>query len=114
VLLWAGVLFYASSRSDTGGLGRIPDWATHGTAYLILGWLVARALAGGFPRPLSRGAALATVVIATLYGVTDEYHQAFVPGRDSSGGDVAKDSAGALVAAVVYRRLTSRRAGGQP
>jgi VanZ family protein len=40
---------------------------------------------------------LATVILTFFYGITDEFHQSFVPGRDSSFGDVIADLAGALL-----------------
>ncbi len=38
---------------------------------------------------------------ATLYAVTDELHQAFVPGRTPSVGDWVADAMGAALGAVV-------------
>ena len=108
VALWAGLLFFLSSRSDLGPAGRIPDWITHGAAYLAFAVLLARALAGGFGRPLTGGTAVAVVLAATFYGVSDEWHQSFVPGRDSSAGDVAKDAGGALLGVLLFRRLALR------
>ena len=106
--LWAGLLFFLSSRRDLGPAGQIPDWITHGSAYLVFAVLMARAIAGGFGRPLAGRDALAVVLAALLYGVSDEWHQSFVPGRDSSAGDVAKDAGGALVGVLVFRRGASR------
>jgi VanZ family protein len=108
VALWAGLLFLASSRSNTGVAGRIPDWLTHGTAYLVLGVLLLRALGGGTGPPFATRAPLLAVLLATLYGVSDEWHQSFVPGRDSSAADVAKDAAGATVGVWLWRRRISR------
>lgn len=34
-------------------------------------------------------------VLASLYGVLDEFHQSFVPGRDCSVGDLVADTLGA-------------------
>ena len=103
VAVWAGVIFAASSRSDTGGLGRLPDWLTHGFAYATLSLLLCRAMAGGLGAPLSWRAAALSLALATLYGVSDEWHQSFVPGRDASAADVGKDLIGASVAAAAYR-----------
>lgn len=106
VALWAGVLFVASSRSEVGPAGRIPDWATHGAAYFVLGLLIARALAGGFGGALSGRAVAIATLAATLYGASDEWHQSFVPGREASAADVAKDLGGAALGVWLFRRLT--------
>lgn len=51
---------------------------------------------------------IAAVVLASGYGVLDEIHQRFTPGRSSDPKDALADligaSAGALVALLVYRR----------
>lgn len=61
------------------------------------------------PRTRTLGGAL---LFAVCYGVTDEFHQMFVPGRSASLGDLALDALGAalgLVGAVIgawaFRRL---------
>ena len=64
-------------------------------------------------RPLStvtnsRRAALLAFLIASLYAVTDEYHQTFVEGRNGSPIDWAIDSAGAALATLRLRSAPSR------
>jgi len=44
------------------------------------------------------------VLVATLYGISDEWHQGFVHGRDASGFDVLADAAGALLVSVFLFR----------
>ena len=75
-------------------------------AYLVFALLIARALAGGLGRVLPGRAVAITTLLATLYGASDEWHQSFVPGRDASAGDVAKDLGGALTGALLFRRLS--------
>lgn len=101
--VWAAAIFAASSRSDPGALGRVPDWLTHGLAYATLSLLLCRALCGGFGAPVSWRTAALSIALATFYGVTDELHQSFVPGRDPSGADVAKDLLGAVAGVTVAR-----------
>lgn len=108
VIAWMGVIFTASSMTFNGGGPAIPDWLSHAAVYLILAALVCRALAGGFPHPLSPGAALLALALSTTYGVSDELHQSFVPGRDASAQDVAKDFAGAALGVFLYRRVAAR------
>jgi VanZ family protein len=111
---WMAIIFYMSSLQHPapGDLALIPDWISHPVVYAILALLLCRALAAG--KPLTLGAALLAVVFATLYGVSDEWHQSFVPLRDSSALDVVKDFAGAVLGAGAYVRLgpsRKRRAG---
>lgn len=109
VLAWLAVSFTASSQSDVGPLGRIPDWITHGSEYFVLGLLLCRALAGGFTARLTPAAAALAVALGTAWAVSDEWHQSFVPNRDSSAADVAKDFGGCTLAALVHLRLPGRR-----
>jgi VanZ family protein len=44
---------------------------------------------------------LLTACIASFYGVTDEFHQLFTPGRDCSVYDWVADSMGALLGAAL-------------
>jgi VanZ family protein len=106
------VVFFVSSLSHLGRAGRMPDWISHPIEYGVGTTLVCRALEGGRRRPLSLSTALAAILLTTAYGVTDEYHQSFVPGRTSDPRDVAKDFAGAAMACALYRRWTARPAAG--
>jgi VanZ family protein len=94
------VIFALSSRPLPEAVSRVPDWTTHGAGYAILSVLVGRALAGGLGRPVPARAALLAVAVSTLYGVTDEAHQSFVPGRDADPWDLVKDLGGAALGAV--------------
>jgi VanZ family protein len=48
------------------------------------------------------------IAIATAYGVLDEFHQSFVPGREASALDVLADFAGAALAVLIVPRLYRR------
>ncbi len=95
VILWAGVIFFLSSISDPEFYliqkKYPPDWFIHGVEYSLLGILLARAL---MPSVRGRGRLFAvTVTAGFLYGLTDEWHQYFVPGRTPSAGDLLIDIA---------------------
>ncbi|MCK5945005.1 MAG: VanZ family protein [Planctomycetes bacterium] len=49
--------------------------------------------------------------LASAYGVVDEVHQSFVPGRDCSLFDVVSDAAGAALAVVLLRAIVGRSRG---
>jgi VanZ family protein len=103
------VIFTVSSTRFGGDAAGVPDWVSHVTVYVILSLLICRALAGRFLGPLSAREAVLAAVLATAYGVSDEYHQSFVPGRDASARDVASDFAGAALGAVACRLAGARR-----
>jgi len=42
------------------------------------------------------------IILAILYGISDEFHQSFVLGRDSSIRDVLTNSAGILLSGTIY------------
>jgi len=105
------VVFFFSSLSHLGVAGRVPDWISHPIEYGVGAVLVCRAFEGGRRRPLTLSTALTATLLATAYGVTDEYHQSFVPGRTADPVDVVKDLAGAAACAL-YRWRTSHDAAG--
>lgn len=50
---------------------------------------------------------LMVILICTLYGVTDEFHQSFVPNRTPSFLDVLADGFGAAVVSLIYAAKTN-------
>jgi hypothetical protein len=99
VLLQMVLIFIASSIPNLGALpGGISDKSGHALGYGILGAVLLRALAGGRLRGVTWMRAAAAVALATLYGVSDEFHQAFVPGRTPDRFDVLADGLGAAFA----------------
>jgi VanZ family protein len=78
--------------------GDLSFYDVHVGAYAGLGGLTARALAGGLYH-VSWRAVTGAIVIASLYGVSDEYHQLFVPGRDFDVLDLVADAIGSVVGA---------------
>ena len=70
----------------------------HIAAYAGLAVLTARAVGKGL-RDVSARAVLAAIVISSLYGISDEYHQLFVPGRSFELLDMLADAIGSIVGA---------------
>ena len=118
-------IFYLSSLSPSvlphqleafSWLGRLRDVVGHMALYGVLGMLAMVVLACWVAGPTRQARwALLTAGLGVLYGVLDEYHQSFVPGRSASAMDVVVDSVGVTlglacawyaVRMVVERRLT--------
>jgi VanZ family protein len=92
------IIFAASSIQNLGQLpGGISDKSGHSIGYALLAGLLVRAFARGRLSGITWRAAAAAVVLATMYGASDELHQAFVPGRSSDRYDVLADFLGAVM-----------------
>jgi VanZ family protein len=95
------LIFYVSSLSDPGlPPGAMSDKTAHFLVYGALGGALMRALAGGRSARMTALCVGAAMLFATLYGISDEIHQAFVPLRTPDWRDVVADALGALTGAV--------------
>ena len=97
VAVYMAALFVLSSQPVLPGASLTPDWAQHGVAYAGLALVTLRATAGGRWSGVRAAAVLAAWLVATLYGVSDEIHQSFVPARMADTRDVLADAAGAAL-----------------
>lgn len=102
-LAWAAVLFALSAGSGPAFAPPFPhiDKLEHAGAFALLGFLVARALGGTWaisPAALVLGGGLA----AALYGVSDEIHQSFTPGRMVEVADAVADTVGGFAGAFSF------------
>lgn len=104
VAVYAAAIFAMSSSTHPLGIQRLPpgvDKLIHALVFggfSVIVWTALRSSApGGSPIRLS----LLAVLIATLYGLSDEVHQSFVPGREMDAVDLAADGVGACVAQVL-------------
>lgn len=104
---WMALLFYLSSQPylDVPSLVPDQDKFLHFGAYGVLGALILGALRPT-PTGYGRAQALLASAVASLYGVSDEIHQLFVPGRDADVLDWLADTSGALVATLLLAWLS--------
>lgn len=78
------------------------DKLLHLVEYYILGYLLMRAFITSDVPFLAASPVAAAILIGSAYGLSDELHQVFVPGRDSSLLDFLFDAAGVALAALTY------------
>jgi VanZ family protein len=111
VALCMAAIFFASSLSHPPMPREVPDVSLHALAYFGLALLVIRALAHARWERVTPARLLAAVILTVLYGVSDEWHQSFVPSRHADVRDLIADAFGACAAAVsvwawgIIRRL---------
>ena len=110
-LVWAAVIFTFSSFSKLPAPpGGLTDKHAHLAVYGVLGALLVWGLTDRAPARTTWKVVATVVVVALLYGLSDEFHQSFVPGREVSGLDLAADVAGAAIAAIALRAWAIIRA----
>jgi VanZ family protein len=109
-LLLMGVIFFFSAQpnlnSGLGWIDHVGRKIVHASEYAFLCFLWWRALR----TKLDSVRALAPAwAITTLYAATDEFHQTFIHGRHGTPVDVAIDSMGAGIFALLMLRAQRRR-----
>lgn len=127
VLVWAAIIFWGSTdamsdRRTSRLIGPILRWlvpgisdenvdwiqlgirkAGHLVAFGVLAILSCRALRGGRVKGWSWREAGWAFLATVLYAISDELHQATVPSRFASAGDVLLDTCGAALGLALYR-----------
>jgi len=99
--LLAAFIFYSSGRPIPRPVAEleISDKLLHVAAYAVLAFLVSRWLGFQKPKASLKPIIALSVVISGFYGVTDEFHQSFVPSRNPDVLDAVADFIGAALGA---------------
>jgi VanZ family protein len=107
VAVWAALMMIVSSIPN---LGAPPinftyvDKVEHFIEYGILGFFLALAFIKTRPRPVL----LVALLICAAYGIFDELHQLFIPGRFCDPFDAAADILGSAAGIYIYSLLKNR------
>lgn len=113
---YAGVIFYLSAQphpeTHVPFVTLFSDKFLHAVEYAVLSALCYRAIRGSGHDVWRQHAIPSAILLASLYGVSDEVHQAFVPFRDSSWLDWLADTVGAALGATAMHRVLSFRPAG--
>jgi VanZ family protein len=112
MLLMMGFIFFLSHQSgDTlhlpsvPGIDKIGHMAVYGLLALTVLWFL-----GSAKQVDPAGAALKTVLLCAIYGMSDEWHQTFIPDRMVSCYDLLADLAGPMLVTAVWLRSNVFRA----
>lgn len=82
----------------------------HLGGYALLGALVVRALLHEQFQISRQKIIIAAILFSTLYGVSDEIHQSFVPERCADIFDVLADGLGSIIGVLFYAAVVAIRA----
>jgi len=117
VLYWLPLILYClfiyiqSAHPSPEQIPSIPfiDKVLHCAAYGIMGILFYRACQTLRIKDNIHMLILISVVSASLYGISDEIHQSFVPFREAEVADVIADMLGAAIGVLLYQLLVVSR-----
>lgn len=106
----ATIFILSHQPGDTLQLPSLPglDKVAHVVVYGVLAASALYAITPYSPPYDPRARAAAVVVFCVLFGLADEYHQSFIPGRWASGWDLLADGLGcAMVVGVWWWRKST-------
>jgi VanZ family protein len=116
LIAYCGLIYLQSSYPSPEALPsfEFSDKLMHFGAYAVMGVLFYRAYQTLPFKTIIQLIAFFSMISASLYGVSDEIHQSFVPYRDGSIADVLADVLGAVCGVYVYHRwIAARKTGKQ-
>jgi len=105
-LLYMAAIFFLSAQSDLPLpyiVSRL-DFFLHMAEYTLLGLLLSWVLVNS---GVTRKLVLYVFLMGLFYGMTDEVHQYFVPGRTASLLDLTADGLGSFLGSYSFRILRS-------
>jgi len=108
-ILIAGLIYYLSDTPSSGfpsGLG-IMTKIYHLGIYALLGFFIFLTIVRG--KINNKYLIIIALLLGIAYGISDEIHQFFVPGRHCTFRDVFIDTTGVLISTVFYYALRERK-----
>ncbi|MEK6935661.1 MAG: VanZ family protein [Nanoarchaeota archaeon] len=104
------IIFYVSSLSFAPGIPGGFPWKSmvyHFYAFFFLSAFLLISLIQG--KKKNKNLIYFGIIIAVIYGISDEIHQLFVPNRGCTISDMLIDSAGILFAGLIYSLMNLLR-----
>ena len=110
VFLYCLLIFIQSSYPSPES---VPDWPyidklLHIAVYALLGVLLLRAFRTLRIQHNLKLVMILSILLSSLYGISDEIHQYFVPFRNADVMDALADMIGSVVGVYVYQLLSSK------
>ncbi len=107
-ILWASIIF-SFSASPTGQVSGVKwqDFSFKKFAHVVEYGTLATLIYRGLVNTIAdrKRVVIYTIIIAVVYGITDEFHQSFTPGREPHIRDVIFDTIGVILAILAILKL---------
>ncbi len=107
IIIYCALIYFQSSRPAPETIPAIPyiDKLLHVGAYALLGALFLRAFRTLKIKPNPTRMMILSMLLSTLYGISDEIHQYFVPFRNAELPDIFANMVGSALGVLFYRKL---------
>ncbi len=107
LIAWCVFVFTASSipSKNIPALGMYFDKVIHFGVYGTLCWLAHVAFHHQPNISLKKYSLPAAIIFTVVFGLSDEFHQMFTPGRSAEVLDLVADTFGGLMYATIYLRF---------
>ncbi|MGD8548659.1 MAG: VanZ family protein [Desulfobacterales bacterium] len=114
IIIYCVLIFIQSSYPSIKHTPELPyfDKVLHCVAYALLGVLFLRAFKTSRIKNNVKLMVILSVVLSSLYGVSDEIHQYFVPFREADLLDVLADTLGGILGVYIYQAIAGRTSAG--
>lgn len=110
IFIYCLLIYIQSSYPSPESVPDMPyiDKLLHLGAYAFLGALFFRAFRTLSIKSNLKLVALLSIISATLYGISDEIHQYYVPDRYADFMDVLADMAGSICGVYIYHLIVNK------
>ena len=110
VIAYCILIFIQSSHPPSGS---IPEWPyvdklLHFSGYALLGILFLRAFRTIRFKNNGKLTITLSITASSLYGLSDEIHQYFVPSRNADMIDIIADAAGSISGIIIYSLISGK------
>ena len=111
VFIYCLLIYIQSSHPSPEDIPSIPyfDKILHFAAYAFLGGLLLRALKTLTIKDNLRLITILGITLSSLYGISDEIHQHYVPYRDADIMDALADIIGSIFGVYIYQSIRTQQ-----
>ncbi|MBW2090252.1 MAG: VanZ family protein, partial [Deltaproteobacteria bacterium] len=110
IIIYCVLIFIQSSYPSIKHTPELPyfDKVAHCVAYALLGALFLRAFKTSQIKNNVKLMWILSVILSSLYGISDEIHQYFVPYRYAELMDVLADTLGSIMGVYIYQAIAGK------
>jgi len=114
IIIYCVLIFIQSSYPSIESVPKLPhmDKVLHFVGYALLGALFLRAFKTSRIKNNLKFMLILSILLSSLYGISDEIHQYLIPYRDADLMDVLADTLGGIMGVYIYQAVAGKTSAG--